>query len=39
MKAAADEKLIPQTEEEISEIVWAKKEELQKIFLKYFPNN
>lgn len=37
MKAASDEKFIPQTEEEISEIVWAKKEELQKYISNTFP--
>src|SRR5665213_836447 len=30
MNASGDEKLIPQTEEEITEIIWAKKEELPK---------
>jgi 8-oxo-dGTP pyrophosphatase MutT (NUDIX family) len=37
MKAIGDEKLIPQTEEEISEIVWAKKEELEKYLANTFP--
>ena len=30
MKATANEKLIPQTEEDISEIVWVKKADLKK---------
>jgi 8-oxo-dGTP pyrophosphatase MutT (NUDIX family) len=30
MKTSGDEKLIPQTEEEISEIIWVKKEDLKK---------
>lgn len=37
MKNSGDEKLIPQTEEEISEIVWAKKEKLQKFLENTFP--
>lgn len=37
MKADGNEKLIPQTEEEISEILWAKKEDLKKYFANTFP--
>jgi 8-oxo-dGTP pyrophosphatase MutT (NUDIX family) len=37
MKAAGNEKLIPQTEEDISEIVWAKKEDLKKYLENTFP--
>lgn len=37
MEADANEKLIPQTEEEISEIVWVKKEELKKYLDNTFP--
>jgi len=37
MKATKNEKLIPQTEEDISELVWAKKEELEKYFSNTFP--
>lgn len=37
MKVIGDEKLVPQTEEEISEIVWAKKEEMQKYLSNTFP--
>ncbi|MEO8819881.1 MAG: NUDIX hydrolase [Ginsengibacter sp.] len=37
MNADGDEKLIPQTEEEITEIVWAKKEELSKYLGNTFP--
>lgn len=32
MKAMEDEKLIPQTEEDITEIIWAKKTDLEKYF-------
>jgi len=37
MNASGDEKLIPQTEEEITEIIWAKKEELSKYLMNTFP--
>lgn len=37
MKASADEKLIPQTEEDITEILWAKKEDLSKYIANTFP--
>ena len=37
MKAIGDEKLIPQTEEEISEIIWVKKEDLKKYLENTFP--
>ena len=37
MNAVGDEKLIPQTEEEITEIIWAKKEELSKYLMNTFP--
>jgi hypothetical protein len=37
MKADGNEKLIPQTDEEISEILWAKKEDLKKYFANTFP--
>ena len=37
MKAKADEKLVPQTEEEISEIIWVKKEDLQPYLQNTFP--
>jgi 8-oxo-dGTP pyrophosphatase MutT (NUDIX family) len=37
MKAKSDEKLVPQEEEEISEIVWAKKEYLQQYLANTFP--
>jgi len=37
MNASGDEKLIPQTEEEITEIIWAKKEELPKYLMNTFP--
>ena len=37
MNAVGDEKLIPQTEEEITEITWAKKEELSKYLMNTFP--
>ncbi len=37
MKATGEEKFIPQTEEEISEIVWAKKEEIEKYLANTFP--
>ncbi len=37
MQSAGDEKLIPQTEEEITEIIWAKKEELPKYLVNTFP--
>ncbi|HSN08281.1 MAG TPA: NUDIX hydrolase [Hanamia sp.] len=36
MKNSGDEKLIPQTEEEISEIIWAKKEDLKKYLKNTF---
>ena len=37
MNAVGDEKLIPQTEEEITKIIWAKKEELSKYLMNTFP--
>ena len=37
MKATGDEKLIPQTEEDITEIIWAKKEDLIKYAANTFP--
>lgn len=37
MKAMGDEKLIPQTEEDITEIIWAKKEDLVKYSATTFP--
>ena len=37
MKATSDEKLIPQTEEDITEIVWAKKDDLSKYLANTFP--
>ena len=37
MNAVGDEKLIPQTEEEITEIIWAKKDELSKYLMSTFP--
>lgn len=37
MKAKGDEQLIPQVEEEISEIIWAKKEDLKKYLNNSFP--
>jgi 8-oxo-dGTP pyrophosphatase MutT (NUDIX family) len=37
MKASKNEKLIPQTEEDINEIIWAKKENLQKFFSNTYP--
>ncbi|MEO8823945.1 MAG: NUDIX domain-containing protein [Ginsengibacter sp.] len=37
MEADENEKLIPQTEEEISEIVWVKKEDLKKYLSNTFP--
>lgn len=37
MQATKNEKLIPQTEEDITEIVWAKKEDLKKYLLNTFP--
>lgn len=36
MKATGNEKLIPQTEEDITEILWAKKEDLKKYSLNTF---
>jgi 8-oxo-dGTP pyrophosphatase MutT (NUDIX family) len=38
MKASGNEKLIPQTEEDITEIVWAKKEDLEKYLANTFPS-
>lgn len=37
MNAGGDDELIPQTEEEITEIIWAKKEELSKYLENTFP--
>ncbi len=37
MKATGDEPLIPQTEEDITEILWAKKEDLKKYVVNTFP--
>jgi 8-oxo-dGTP pyrophosphatase MutT (NUDIX family) len=37
MKATVDEKLIPQTEEDITEIIWASKEDLKKYIPNTFP--
>ncbi|MGN6532843.1 MAG: NUDIX hydrolase [Ginsengibacter sp.] len=37
MKATGNEKLIPQTEEDITEIIWVKKEDLEKYFSNTFP--
>lgn len=37
MKATVSEKLIPQTEEDITQIIWAKKEDLNKYYSKTFP--
>ncbi|MEO8960503.1 MAG: NUDIX domain-containing protein [Ginsengibacter sp.] len=37
MKATGSEKLVPQIEEDITQIVWAKKEDLNKYYSKTFP--
>jgi hypothetical protein len=37
MKATGNEKLIPQTEEDITELTWVKKEDLQKYLSNSFP--
>ncbi|MDQ2718540.1 MAG: NUDIX domain-containing protein [Bacteroidota bacterium] len=37
MKSTANESLIPQTEEDITEIIWAKKDELEKYLSNSFP--
>jgi preprotein translocase subunit SecE len=37
MTVKGNEKLIPQTEEDITKIIWAKKEELGKYFKNTFP--
>lgn len=37
MEVSGDEKLIPQTEEQISEIIWVKKENLQKYIANTYP--
>ena len=37
MKAIGDERLIPQTEEDITEIIWVKKEDLKKYVSNTFP--
>jgi 8-oxo-dGTP pyrophosphatase MutT (NUDIX family) len=37
MKATGHEKLIPQTEEDITELIWVKKEDLKKYFSNTFP--
>jgi len=37
MKATGDEKLIPQTEEQISDIIWAKKEDLKQYLSNTYP--
>ncbi|MGN6196221.1 MAG: NUDIX hydrolase [Ginsengibacter sp.] len=37
MKATGDEKLVPQTEENITEIIWVKKENLEKYLSNTFP--
>ncbi len=37
MEVSGDEKLIPQTEEQISEIIWVKKEDLQKYVANTYP--
>lgn len=37
MKATGNEKLVPQTEEDITEIIWAKKEDLKKYVSNTFP--
>jgi hypothetical protein len=37
MKATGNEKLIPQTEEDITEILWVKKEDLPKYLSNTFP--
>ena len=37
MKATGNEKLIPQTEEDITQIIWAKKEDLNKYYSNTFP--
>lgn len=37
MKATGDEKLVPQTEEDITEIIWVKKEDLKKYVSNTFP--
>ena len=38
MKASGAEKLIPQTEEDITEIIWITKENLPNYFLNTFPS-
>jgi hypothetical protein len=37
MKATGNEKLIPQTDEDITQIRWVKKEDLKKYFSNSFP--
>jgi 8-oxo-dGTP pyrophosphatase MutT (NUDIX family) len=37
MRATGNEKLIPQTEEDITELIWVKKEDLQKYLSNTFP--
>ena len=37
MKAQSGEKLVPQSEEEIAEIIWVKKEYLQQYLSNTFP--
>jgi len=37
IKATGNEKLIPQTEEDITEIIWVKKEDLKNYFSNTFP--
>jgi len=37
MKATGHEKLMPQTEEDITELIWMKKEDLKKYFSNTFP--
>ena len=38
MKASSDQKLIPQTEEQIQEIKWVKPEDIEKYFDNAFPS-
>jgi hypothetical protein len=37
MQSTGNEPLIPQTEEDITEIIWVKKEDLEKYILNTFP--
>jgi hypothetical protein len=37
MKASVKENLVPQTEEDITQIIWVKKDELKKYFANTYP--